>query len=282
MAGISTTAAAFLIMSQSFAPITSASNTTVLTNNSTPIETIEHATSDEVTEQMAEYIEIIENDAAIKAIFESDNVVAKTSLVESLKQTIEQKDEYKVQKAKEEARKKAEEEAKRKAKIEAERKKALEEQKKLSSGNFTQMSLCSSNSTKSYMDYRKITNRASAQYQLIHNSGKIHVGDDGLLYSDDGFIGVALGSYFGEIGDKFKFVLSNGQELNVIKIDEKADQHTINRCYHAVDGSVIEFVVHKEKAHAKFGGANGHPGGGNFNNIPQFSGSIKAVYKYNK
>lgn len=273
MANLTMASALLLTMSQSFSPITSTSNNAVLQDNNTPIVEIS-ATSEEGKDLMAEYLEIIEKDAAVKAIFESDNVIAQSELISSLEDILESKDEYLQEKAKKEAEEK-------KAKEEAERKKKIEEAKKLESGNFKQISVCNSSSTKSYMDYRKITNTASAQYRLIH-SGQITVGDDGLLYSNDGFIGVALGSFYGEIGDKFKFVLSNGQELNVIKLDEKSDNHTVNGCYHKVDSSVIEFVVHKEKAHNTFGGANGHPGGGNFNNISKFSGTIVAAYKYTK
>lgn len=284
MANFSVTAALFLVMSQSFTPVTATSNNVVLTDNNTPIIEID-ATSEDSKELMANYLDIIENDAAIKAIFESDNVVAQTELVSLLQETLESKDEYKVEKAKKEAEEEAariaKKEAERKAKEKAEHQKKLEEAKKLSSGNFSSKGVCSTSSTKSYMDYRKITSRSSAQWKLINQSGLIHVGEDGLLYSDDGFIGVALGSYYGKVGDKFKFVLSNGQELNVIKVEEKADKDTINGCAHSSDSSVIEFVVDREKAFATFGGKNGHPANGNFNNIPQFKGNIVSVYKYN-
>lgn len=298
MANISATAFAFLTLSQPFAPVTDTSNNTVLTNNNTPIvETID-ATSNESTELMADYLDLIEKDAAINAIFESDNVVAKTQIVENLKETIQAKNEYKEEKAREAAEQAAREQAQREAEEKArqeteqkqkeeEAKRAAEEAKKaqqealsISNGGFRQMSVCSSGATKTYMDYRKITSRSSAQWKIINQSGTISVGDDGLLYSNDGFIGVALGSYWGNIGDKFKFVLSNGQELNVIKIDEKADKDTINGCAHSSDSSVIEFVINKEKALATFGGVNGHPANGNFNNIQQFKGTIQAAYKY--
>ena len=100
---------------------------------------------------------------------------------------------------------------------------------------------CSPNSKKTFMDYRTITNSASKQYDLIYNH--MTVGSDGLLRDNDGFIGVALGSYYGEVGDRFIIELNGEREVKVIKIDEKSNDHTINGCYQKWDGSVMEIVV---------------------------------------
>ena len=77
---------------------------------------------------------------------------------------------------------------------------------------------CSTSSVKTYMDYRAITLTSSAQYQYIQEHMTIR---DGLLYDEDGYIGVALGSWWGDIGDKWIIELDTGITLKVVKIDEK-------------------------------------------------------------
>lgn len=128
---------------------------------------------------------------------------------------------------------------------------------------------------KSYMDYRTITDVSSAQYQLIH-SDQICVGSDGLLYDNDGYIGVALGSVFGEIGDKFIINTSSGQTIHVIKLDEKSDQDTIDGIYHKSDGSVIEFLVDTDMISASYPESYTM---GNFNYEDKFSGYVTSVTK---
>jgi len=135
-------------------------------------------------------------------------------------------------------------------------------------------------STKSYMDYRCITNTASKQWNYIYNSGEITVCNDGFLRTTDGdYYGVALGSYFGEIGSKYVFTLDSGVELKVVKLDEKADKDTCENNYkHKIDGSIIEFVVDSSKMdYAK--GSNGYIYNGNFNNNHWLEGNITKIEK---
>lgn len=134
--------------------------------------------------------------------------------------------------------------------------------------------MCSSSSVKTYMDYRAITNTASKQYKHIKNH--MTVGEDGLLRDEDGNIGVALGSHFGDIGSKYEVVLDTGITFNVVKIDEKADVHVNNGCQHKQDGSVIEFVIDSSKFTKS---SNGYVWSGNFNNNPDFKGKISTMYK---
>ena len=91
------------------------------------------------------------------------------------------------------------------------------------------------------MDYKTITDKTSRQYKLI--SSGIFNKDNGLLTTNDGYIAVALGSRFGSIGDKFIITLDNGTTFKAIKADEKSDSHTVNKCHHKDDGSLVEFVV---------------------------------------
>lgn len=145
----------------------------------------------------------------------------------------------------------------------------------LDSSKYEPIEVCSASSTKSYMDYSKITSPSSKQYKYTRELMTIN---DGLLYSDDGYIGVALGSYFGDIGSKFIFKLSSGVELKLIKVEEKSDKHTNNGCDHQEDKSVIEFVV--DSVTNKFYiGDNGYIASGNYNNLDIFSGSIIEILK---
>lgn len=124
------------------------------------------------------------------------------------------------------------------------------------------------------MDYRCITSKASRQYQLIY-SDEVVVGEDGLLYCDE-YIGVAMGSRFGDVGDKFIITLDTGIEFKAIKLDEKADAHTYNGCHHRVDSSIIEFVIHTEKAKESYSLAIKM---GNFDYAEEFHGEVIKIQK---
>ena len=145
----------------------------------------------------------------------------------------------------------------------------------------TEVPLLGDSDTKTYMDYRKITDTNSKQYQYIHNSGEIYVSEDGFLRTTDGldYIGVALGSYFGDIGDRFIFTLDTGIELRVVKVEAKADIHTDENNYqHAIDGSIIEFVVDPDKMDYAIH-QNGYIYSGNFNNNEWLKGNIIKIEK---
>lgn len=134
---------------------------------------------------------------------------------------------------------------------------------------------CALGQAKSYMDYRAVTDPTSPQYWFIKNNMEVDT-STGLLLDEDGFIGVALGSYYGVIGDRYYFTLDSGVVLPVVKIDEKADKDTDeNGCYHLSDGSVIEFVIDSYYANEFFGYYNnGLVLQGNFANYHVFKGSI--------
>lgn len=89
--------------------------------------------------------------------------------------------------------------------------------------NVKNIPVCSNSQTKTYMDYKMITNKSSKQWQYINASGKIKI-ENGYLMEGE-YIGVALGSYFGEIGTKYIFTLDTGKQIKVVKIEEKADAH---------------------------------------------------------
>lgn len=143
-----------------------------------------------------------------------------------------------------------------------------------------EVGVCAVSSVKTYEDYRGITSPSSRQYHYIRQYMFVDE-KTGFLYDEDGFIGAALGSYYGAIGDRFYFTLDSGIVLPIVKIDEKADQDTDgNGCYHPSDGSVIEFVIHKGYAADYFGRwGNGYILQGNYNNYDLFRGSIYKVEK---
>lgn len=127
------------------------------------------------------------------------------------------------------------------------------------------------------MPYQAITDKSSPQYKLIFESRLINVSEDGLLYSEDGYVGVALGSKYGNIGDKFILEFDNERELKVIKLDEKADKDTVDGCYHRSDNSVVEVLVDVDKASKSYPLAVNV--WGNFNYSDKFNGEITNVLK---
>lgn len=146
--------------------------------------------------------------------------------------------------------------------------------------NSNSLELCSEpwRDFKSYMYYTSITAKSSQQYKFI-SAYMDTTSEDGLLRlkSDTQFIGVALGSYFGEIGSKFKFTLEEGIVLYAIKVEEKSDNHTYDGCVHNEDASIIEFVVN-----AKF--KSFYPeavNAGSLHVLPQFKGMITEIEKIN-
>lgn len=137
-----------------------------------------------------------------------------------------------------------------------------------------EISVCNNSSTKTYMDYRKITSKTSKQYKYIQANMKVN--DKGFLVDEEGYIGIALGSYFGDIGSKYIITLSGGQALKVVKIEAKADIHTNNGCEQKWDKSVIEFVIDTDVASKHFGiSSNGYIMNGNFNK--HFKGTIEKI-----
>ena len=140
--------------------------------------------------------------------------------------------------------------------------------------------ICAKEGAKTYMDYRMTTVVNSRQYQFIHNNLTVDH-NTGFLYDEDGFIAVALGSFYGEIGDRFYFTLDTDVVLPLVKAEEKADKDTDSRgCYHLNDTSIIEFVIDSDYAGEYFGDqGNGLVLNGNYNNYSLFSGNIKKVEK---
>lgn len=91
-------------------------------------------------------------------------------------------------------------------------------------------------SAKTYMDYRCINAGIQADLQSgawTDDKGFRRYGDDYM---------VALGSYYGIVGDRFEVTLSSGKVFTVIKGDAKSDKDTDALHMHR-NGNVIEFIV---------------------------------------
>ena len=99
----------------------------------------------------------------------------------------------------------------------------------------------SNNSIKSYMDYRCITSPKSRQYQLQQSLA--YTGDYGIRMVGERYC-VAVGSYYTTtIGQYIDIELANGEVIQGILADCKANAHTDDSNRINPNGSVIEFVV---------------------------------------
>lgn len=96
----------------------------------------------------------------------------------------------------------------------------------------------STSTFKSYMDKKSVTDTSSKQYNLLKNAYTING-----IYHVDGYICVAMSSYFGNVGDILQVTLSGGAVLDVIIADVKSNKHINENNEQVNDGSVIEFVV---------------------------------------
>lgn len=134
-------------------------------------------------------------------------------------------------------------------------------------------------SVKTYMDYRAITDKTSPQYQFIH-SDEITICEDGFLRDSEGYIGVAMGGYFGEVGSRYICRLDNGAEIKVVKVEMKAEQDTVQGFYGKDNYDIIEFVIDTKAQWMQDNKwENGYIFSGNFNNYEAFNGKIVEIDK---
>lgn len=123
---------------------------------------------------------------------------------------------------------------------------------------------------KSYMDFRAITNRESKSYNIVTNGW---TDEDGLRRFGECYC-VALGSYYGEVGDVFLVTMTDGKKFKVVKADEKSDRHTDpEHKYTLSNGCMLEFVVETDKLDKKIKSS------GNINNLEKVSGTIYSITK---
>jgi hypothetical protein len=97
--------------------------------------------------------------------------------------------------------------------------------------------------TKTYMDYKTVTDKSTPQYALL-NSERAITKNGFRMYN--GYYCVALGSYYGRtIGTKYYITLSNGRTIRCILGDQKKDKHTDKKKhqYAMQNKDIVEFVV---------------------------------------
>lgn len=111
-------------------------------------------------------------------------------------------------------------------------------------------------SFKAYMDYNRITDDTTMQWELQQ---KAYTNEYGLRKIGTDYC-VAVGSYYSEtVGERFKIILDNDNEFTVIISDLKKDEHTdsTNRYSPVYDengefysANVLEFVVDTKQLHS--------------------------------
>ena len=97
----------------------------------------------------------------------------------------------------------------------------------------------------SYMWYKMVSDKTSKQYGILYDEKAY---DNGPFRMYDDKYCVALGSYYGQVGDEFQitFTTPNGgtRTVNCIMGDIKQDRHTLNgEGKVALNGGIVEFVA---------------------------------------
>lgn len=108
-----------------------------------------------------------------------------------------------------------------------EEKRKLEEKErlaKLEAEKYINMEVPNHSVFKSYMPYSAITLKNSQQYVL---QSQAYTDENGLRKIGDYYL-VAMGQYYGAVGDKFRITMSSGQQFNVMMGDMKKYEHTFN------------------------------------------------------
>ena len=95
---------------------------------------------------------------------------------------------------------------------------------------------------KPYEDYWMITDTTSKAYQFL-NSSDVQVNSEGYMMYQDEYYCVALGHYFGTIGDKFLITLDSGFQFKAIIGDMKSYLHTDELGYAHQNGHIVEFII---------------------------------------
>lgn len=138
-------------------------------------------------------------------------------------------------------------------------------------------------SWKTWMDYRKITNRTSNQYKFVEKwawsdyDGFMRCDGESDLGITDNYYVIALGSYYGTtIGTKYRITTDTGNVFYGVLGECKADIHTNYTHQYATDNNdVVEFVVNDEMLHPLVKSA------GNANVYIPLNGKIKSIERIN-
>ncbi|MCM1578415.1 MAG: hypothetical protein NC078_06425 [Ruminococcus sp.] len=127
---------------------------------------------------------------------------------------------------------------------------------------------------KTYMDYRAITNKRSAQYKLQQQA---YTDEQGLRRIDDD-VCVALGTgYASKCGERFEITLDSGNTFTAIVGDIKSDAHTdsTNRYVELSEGrgDMVEFIVDTKELDKKIRRM------GSIGGYEEYSGSVTNIVK---
>ena len=94
-----------------------------------------------------------------------------------------------------------------------------------------------------YMDYRKITDETSTQYEMQQQA---YTDENGFRKIGEDYC-IALGSYYTnyECGIRFKITLDNGCSFTGIIADLKDDRHTDKETHTHIkkNGNVVEYII---------------------------------------
>ena len=107
-------------------------------------------------------------------------------------------------------------------------------------------------SFKTYMDYRAVTNKASAQYKLLHTwalsdgNGFMRVAGERELGISEDYYCVALGAFYGTtMGTKYRFTTSTDNIFYGILSDGKGrPEVNSTQQYGMANKDVVEFLVY--------------------------------------
>lgn len=105
-------------------------------------------------------------------------------------------------------------------------------------------------SFKTWMSYKKVTNRSSDQYKVIQaygwsdENGFMRASGERDLGINDDYYLIALGSYYGTtMGTKYRITTDTGNVFYGMLADAKADRHTNRTNQYASHKDVVEFLV---------------------------------------
>lgn len=133
---------------------------------------------------------------------------------------------------------------------------------------YTPLSVPNINSSwKTWMDYRAVTNKASAQYKLIHkwgwcdSQGFMRVNGERDLGITDDYYMIALGNYYGtKMGTKYRITTDTGNVFYGILSDAKAfPEVNSTKQYGLRNKDIVECLVYTPKLNSnvkRMGSAN--------------------------
>ena len=125
----------------------------------------------------------------------------------------------------------------------------VQEDKELYSYNTLELPIEATGEFKTYMDYRKITDKTSKQWNLQQLAT---TNEKGFRVFNGRYL-VAVGTYYAnEVGKELKITLDNGFVFYAMVGDIKMDIHTdANNQYVPINGNIVEFIVDTDKLDPK-------------------------------